>query len=194
MPTCLGTALSILFFTLMTVFATSRMNIVIEQSNTATVTAVHDSFYTSDDAFGVDQGFAVAVAVNGGGKAFQTPDGSLDPSYAEIKAVGRQWSHIVDIYDNITTHPCTDEELGLDGLSNSQFMKVRAEDLDLLTYYKDRFKCIDKQKLNTYGSWSSSEALILSFELHRCTDQPHCKSDDEITEGLKGANSILLHN
>ena len=61
----------------------------------------------------------MAVAVLGKGKAF-TPYGFLDPSYAEIKAV-RRWDDLYDVNnrEEIKTHPCSHEELGVDGISNS---------------------------------------------------------------------------
>ena len=55
----------------------------------------------------------MAVAVIGAGEAFQTPDGSLDQTYAEIVAIAYVWTPGEEDEVAISTHHCTEEELGL---------------------------------------------------------------------------------
>ena len=57
-------------------------------------------------------------------------NGSLDPSYAEMKAIVFEWDStsregfdVFDTFTEIKTHRCSREELGLEG-PNSLFMKM----------------------------------------------------------------------
>ena len=192
MGTCIGAMLTISLAILSIVFAGQKFILVAEQSNAFITTAELQNFYSSEDAFGAEQGLNIAVALWGYGAAFT--NGSLDPTYAKIKAVSYGWTPEAEYFNELKTHPCSQEELGLTGNSNSQFMPTNVEEVGVVTYSKENFICVDKQELKIYGDTSSSVAQIFQYELHRCSDRADCKSDDEITQGLKGAVLVGLHN
>jgi len=79
----------------------------------------------------------MAVGVFGYGEAFTNPllGGRLDPTYGYVKAVHYGWTHGTDAgsyeyWNEVETHQCTEEELGLNGdPNNHQFMKGNAEEI-----------------------------------------------------------------
>ena len=138
--------------------------------------ADHQSFYSSNYTFGADQGLNMAVAVIGDGEAFETPDGSLDPTYAEIRAIAYVWNPDDEDHIAIETHHCTEEELGLSKIpENSSFMKIKEDDdPEYIEQFKDDFMCIDNEKMNISGNINSAQGRTILFELHRCTDREEC--------------------
>ena len=82
-------------------------------------------FYSSEDTFGAEQGLNIAVAPWGYGAAFS--NGKLDPTYAKIKAVSYGWNSEGEYWNELNTHPCSMDELGLTENSNSQFMPTDVE-------------------------------------------------------------------
>ena len=132
--TCIGATLTVALVILIVVFAGQKFNVVSAHSNAVITTAELLNFYSSNNTFGADQGLNMAVAAIGYGAAFSNPSlgGRLDPTYAEIKAVAYSWTVEAEKFTPVKTHPCSQEELGLDGNSNSQFMTVNAEELDLV--------------------------------------------------------------
>ena len=106
------------------------MQVVSEKSKANITTAEHVSFYTSDDQFGIEQGLNLAVGLSfsfSSRNAFLR-NGTVDPSYGEIKAYVESWvtneEGFIYNYTEIKTHPCANEEIVLDGRQNSKFMTV----------------------------------------------------------------------
>ena len=90
----------------------------------------------------------MAVAAFGYGSAFTHPNGggALDPTYATIKAISYGWTATNEYRNEVKTHQCTEEELGLSGDPNShQFMKTNVEEIALVVVSKENFVCVDKQ-------------------------------------------------
>ena len=100
------------------------MQVVAEKSSAIITTAEHDSFYTSEDQLGTEQGLSLAVGLVYG--QAHLSNGTIDPTYGELKAYAMSWAESEEgfKYDKteLPTHPCSDEELGLDGRQNSKFM------------------------------------------------------------------------
>ena len=59
----MGAILSIMLFTMTVGYAAQKFSVVFEQSNAVIMAAKHDSFYTSDDRFGAEQGLNIAVGL-----------------------------------------------------------------------------------------------------------------------------------
>ena len=129
MAACSGAILSMILVTIVVGYSAQKFNVVAAQSSAFITTAKHEHYYPADHTFGAEQGLNMAVAVIGLGAAF-LENGSLDPSYAEMKANVFEWDSTsregfdaLGTNTEIKTHSCSREELGLEG-PNSLFMKI----------------------------------------------------------------------
>ena len=85
----------------------------------------------------------VAVAVFGLNFKAYDSNSQIDKSYGEIKAFQKVQGN--GKAKELGTHPCTEEELGLDGSTNSKFMPMNPEKaLFINGRASGIFVCIDK--------------------------------------------------
>ena len=76
-------------------------------------------------------------------KAYNS-NSQIDKSYGEIKAFQKVRNEVRTTKE-LGTHPCTEEELGLDGSTNSKFMPMNPEKaLFINGRASGIFVCIDK--------------------------------------------------
>ena len=156
MQALIGAILSVMLAMTILFYAAQKFTVVAAQSNAFITAADHESFYSSNSTFGADQGLNMAVGVIGTGEAFQTPDGSLDWTYAEIHAVAYSWNPEDNDHVAIETHWCSEEELA------STFMKIKEDDdPEWLDFLKSDFICIDTQEMNVYGNINSAHGRTI---------------------------------
>ena len=106
-------------------------------------------------------------------------------------------------FKNLTTHICTEEELGLNDNkkdpNHGQFFKIHDQSLINVKLYRKKFLCIDKEEIRLYGDYNSLEAQIINVYYERCNNQTivpmnTCHSNEEITNFLKRKFIIVLQN
>ena len=126
---------------------------------------VHHMAFDANHVFSHDNGFALAVAFS----AYDSnPNPTLDPTYGEIVFNYFYWGPTENGgYDVgnavIETHPCTDEELGLEGDKNGRmFMPPYAESAAEVVFHRKKFVCVNRENLYIYGDYNSYKASLLS--------------------------------
>ena len=101
----------------------------------------------------------------------------------------------------IETHPCTDEELGLTGLSANgtlpgdvQFLPIRGQNQNELKTFRRKMQCVDKSEMYISGDYSSASARLMNIQLIKCHGHDYCASDEEIKAFLRDKYLIILYN
>ena len=97
-----------------------------------------------------------------------------DPKYAFLKARVTSWSPEVDstIVKQIAIHPCTREELGLDGDNPSArfFSPHKSSEVYIEKYWK-KMQCTDlKTQVILSGSYNSDSSSSLQIILEKCNN------------------------
>ena len=125
----------------------------------------------------------------------------MDPAYASIQFMYARWEVLADgqIEDEefeVESHPCTAEELGLEGQQDSKFMPIHETSIDYVRLYKSKFICVDQpeEELEIYGTFSSKKAKLFRVYLNRCHGRDYCRSREEIDEYLTGKYLLMLTN
>ena len=94
-------------------------------------------------------------------------------------------------------HTCTREELGLDE-GDKKFFDTKPEHIDWIELYQKKFLCFEREALRARGDFHSKSARTLQFQLKRCVNSTDsdivCKSNEEITEFMKGKYMLLMSN
>ena len=75
-------------------------------------------------------------------------------------------------FKNLTTHICTEEELGLNDNkkdpNHGQFFKIHDQSLINVKLYRKKFLCIDKEEMRLYGDYNSLAARTMRIQLMKC--------------------------
>lgn len=97
--------------------------------------------------------------------------------------------------DEIPSHTCSLEELGIEGNDSSFFALAERQAATIKTYQK-KFKCLDRDELYVSGEFNSEKAALINMRLVRCeeTETQKCKSNDEITAFFRDKYLLLLFN
>ena len=138
---------------------------MLNRLDTDIIGSTDDRFFSSDYVFDFKQGLNYAVA-------FSAYDSNqeiiLDPSYGELRFRAYTWGRDPVTgesflrHDPIPTHPCTREELGLEGEeAQSRFFPIVQDSLGDLSYYSKKFICVDQESLKVYGDFSSRKASLM---------------------------------
>ena len=101
-------------------------------------------------------------------------------------------------FQNLTTHICTEEELGLnDNAKNpnhGQFFKIHPQSLVNVKLYRKKFLCIDREEMSLYGDYNSLSARTMRVQLMRCLGKDYCKSEEEINQFMLDKYLLMLNN
>ena len=68
--------------------------------------------------------------------------------------------------------------------------------MSLVEMYRKKLKCIEPEDMRVKGDYDSASASLLIMRLIRCdeTSEVECKSDDKITEFLRGKFLFIVQN
>ena len=121
-----------------------------------------------------------------------------DPRYGRMLARYYTWG-LGDSYQDIETHVCSDEELGLlEDKESSRFFEIYPNNLKDVQTYKKKLYCTD-EKLKLQGDYNSERARRIELYFEKCSNQnvlPQgtCHSEQEITKYLQRKFIIVLQN
>ena len=73
-------------------------------------------------------------------------------------------------------------------------MPIHAMSKAALELNQDGFICANQDDIEIYGDWNSEKARSIYLTLYRCQGHDYCKTDEQITQFLKGKYLLLLHN
>ena len=92
----------------------------------------------------------------------------LDPSYGRLIFNHYSWGpdengNYKSVREEIPSHPCSREELGLEGQGSSRFMPVNEKTKDELNEYHKKYMCIDPKDMYIHGDYNSRHARMLNM-------------------------------
>ena len=77
-------------------------------------------------------------------------------------------------------------------------MPIRKDQRAYLELYQQKFICFDHESMRIYGDFHSQSARTIHVQFMRCSNSTEseqiCKSDEEITNFMKGKYILLLTN
>ena len=75
-------------------------------------------------------------------------------------------------------------------------MKPTPNHRPFISLYKKKFMCMNEEDRYLQGSFDTSRTRNIRVRLNRCRseEQDYCKSDDEITDFVKGKYILLYKN
>ena len=123
-------------------YSFQKADIFLNKKDIDMLETMHDMAFDADYVFDFKNGFALAVAFT----AYDSnPNPILDPTYGEIVYNYYYWGPTEDGgYETgrsrISTHPCTDEELGLEGETPGRvFMEPYPSSADEVEFHRKKF-------------------------------------------------------
>ena len=123
-------------------YSFQKADIFLNKKDIDLLETMHDMAFDPDHVFAFKNGFALAVAFT----AYDSnPNPILDPTYGEIVYNHFYWGPTDDGgYEvgrsRISTHPCTDEELGLKGdTANRVFMEPYPSSAAEVEFHRKKF-------------------------------------------------------
>ena len=104
------------------------------------------------------------------------------------------------LIEEVKTHTCTKEELGLEG-RNSAFLPITENAKPSVEIHQKKFLCVDPKEMRMYGDYNSDKARLINIQLVKCHDGGYfaengitCKSPDQITDFLRNKFFLMLYN
>lgn len=142
LPSTTGTFFSFIIMSLLVLYSAQKIEIFINRKDVNIVYSVRDSYYTDTDTFSGTEGFNIAVAFTG---FDSVKENILKREYAQIKfnydvVIVTEQGLDYEVIE-MPSHPCTDEELGLQG-ANSEFMPIQQQNLEYVQLYRRKFLCV----------------------------------------------------
>ena len=111
------------------------------------------------ETFGPEQGFYVAAALT---EYDSNTEIIEEAKYGELVIEYNGWGYSDELGDNKKTplsyHPCTDSELGLEDGPDNRVYPLSDSQMQELTTYKKKFKCIDPTNFKIWGDYNSRKA------------------------------------
>ena len=125
-------------------------------------------FIDDEASFTHDEGFSFAFAFIDEELELDP----IDPRMVELKVKSQDWGYTEDgeyYYDEqwVETHPCTAEELGIEG-NSSLFEKIKESSEEELQLTLGHFLCIDKEAQRIKGNIQADEGRLLDIQLLKC--------------------------
>ena len=177
--TFMGSICSILIIFVVGSYAYQKTDVWLNKKDNDIMSATQDQYlspgYVFDQAMGLN--FAIAFTAYDNEK-----EDILDPSYGSLTFTTYEWGldengDTFIKFDEIPSHVCSREELGLEG-DNSSFMPIIGTNVSTVNLHQKKFRCIDNEEMKVNGDYDSPEARLISMRLNRCvnTDTLTCKS------------------
>ena len=121
--------------------------------------SVEKGFFNPNNEFTGKQGLKIAAAVTG---IDDERESIIDPRIAELKFEYLGWNIKPDggatvSNEIISSHPCTDEELGIGTESTMGFYPVAENSKTQLNFYKRKFLCPDTDELKIFGEANNNK-------------------------------------
>ena len=125
-----------------------------------------EQHFELDDRFTSDDGLAFAFAF----ASYDESKEQLDPDYGTLKAYTWQWGFDEEFgnkWTEITTKPCTRQELGLVDLADGDreyLYPSQQNSYDLVEYFADKFRCFNvNETYRIQGEYNSERAIALNI-------------------------------
>eukprot|EP00353_Schmidingerella_taraikaensis_P011845 CAMPEP_0185582810 /NCGR_PEP_ID=MMETSP0434-20130131/21140_1 /TAXON_ID=626734 ORGANISM="Favella taraikaensis, Strain Fe Narragansett Bay" /NCGR_SAMPLE_ID=MMETSP0434 /ASSEMBLY_ACC=CAM_ASM_000379 /LENGTH=225 /DNA_ID=CAMNT_0028201743 /DNA_START=150 /DNA_END=827 /DNA_ORIENTATION=+ len=157
------------------------------------VTAVKENQISSSDSFTAEQGLMLSFGL----ESFYGP-AVIPKEVGTIDVVAKEWGYDqnqehYNRWTTLSTHQCTDYELGLDDEGAGARLFPNGFEEGGRNARGTRL-CIDSNELGIKGTYSSNEGRILSIVLNRCMGDDFCLSEQEAKKWLRGRYLILETN
>ena len=145
LPSKMGAISSLFVISLLLVYTYYKFTIMDRKKDVDILSAVRENHFGLDHVFGNDQGLNIAVAV------FQPFDPStlmqLDHSYGRIRFQKFFWGPTENVFEvgveEIDSHACTPEELGITSNENQKFWQITEAQEIILEAAQGTFVCVD---------------------------------------------------
>ena len=193
----MGTFCSFLLVIVLIAFAGYKVYVLENKISVDIVEAVYKNHFDDHYKFGAEQGLNIAVAiVNASDQETYQP---LDPLYGRLRVsktkTGLNEQGIFGLLseEEIGSHPCTLEEVGLAG-SNPKFFPVTLQHKRTFEPAVQSFTCVDQSKLEVQGGINSALYQYISVEVIRCTGDVLCKSEEEVMKYFEKRQIYALMN
>ena len=162
-------------FVVVIAYAYQKTDVWLKKKDISIQYSTQDAYFTYEDVFDFSQGLNIGLAFT----AYDTEtEPILDPSYGRIVFNAFTWGgldengdFIPSTMNEIETHTCSPEELGLLENSNSEnsaFMPINEKNKPTVQMYQKKFLCVDKEEMKLYGDYNSDKARILNMQLVKC--------------------------
>ena len=73
-------------------------------------------------------------------------------------------------------------------------MKPRQDSYEYIKLYRKKFRCMDEKDRVISGNFNTVNASQIRVSLLKCKGKDYCKSDEEITEFIKGKYLVMYVN
>ena len=171
---------------------------------TVVTMGVRDSYYTPEDVFPYDvelsyDGFDLAFGLT----AFDTnPERVDDPRFGQLRARYVRWGfNETNRYKDLTSHPCTDEEKGVESRAgNPRFYPIHDNSRNDTIFFGGKLDCLD-DKIELQGDYNSYKTSALQIVFEKCNNNSipadanfTCASEQEITDFLRRKFIIIYQN
>ena len=125
LPTSMGLCLTVVLFVCVMAYSVLKIDTLVHVKDVDILSAVNDRFYDPDYIFRAEDGLNFAVGLTAWDS---TKESILDPSIGRIRFIAYEWGsdelgNPYSSYDEIPSHACSREELGLVG-ENPAFMPI----------------------------------------------------------------------
>ena len=136
----------------------------------------------------------------------------LDPSYDTLVFNSFEWGikpdgKVFTERKRLPSHVCTKDELGIEvgeetvssdlGSDDKvRFFKAHPQAESYPKLYRKKFICLDKENLEVFGDYSSTNARQLNVQLIKCAGGPEmgCKTDEQIISYFRNKWILLYYN
>ena len=165
----MGTVCSLILIIIVCTYAYIKVDVFLLKKDVDILFSTQKNYFNETYVFDHDKGLNFAV----GFTAFDTEtEDILDPSYGRIAFIKHAWGTDENgvpfsVYEEIESHTCTKEELGLEG-DNSRFMPIEERNLRYVQMYQKKLRCISKDEMKVAGDFNSASANLLNMQLQRC--------------------------
>jgi len=154
-----------------------------------------DNNFDYNDRITADNNFFIAAALT-------AYDGNTEiieeARYGELTVDHYGWGYDENAIGSgggpIEFHYCTDEELGFEPGPNTLIYPVFKTSLSVVTTWKKKFKCIDREDMVIWGDYNSEKAQQITFNFRMCEGHDYCETPEEIKKWLAGKYILLLYN
>lgn len=145
MKTCMGTFCTLVWVSIIVIFAAQKTDILINKKKVSILSTTKDLFYSDSDEFTFKDGLNIAVGFT---EFDNNREWSLDPRMGELVLTsyewgiegGKPWTE----RKNVATHNCTREELGLEGEGpEAKFYPPHGSSYSSVDFYWKKMLCFN---------------------------------------------------
>ena len=204
LPTYLGSFSSIAVLLILIFYGALQMSRLVSFCETVVTMSVRDSFFSPEEVYPYDvedltyDGFDLAFGLT----AYDdNPDRIDDPRYGQLRARYVRWGFPgqTERYKDLTSHPCTEEEKGVDNRDgNPRFYPIHPNSLNDTRFYGGKLDCLD-DKIELQGDYNSYKTSALQIVFEKCNNatispRDSCYSEQNITDFLRRKFIIVYQN